>query len=72
VFVNRGTLFAILFDLRRLETAGEVFPVLEEVVYSSPFGAAQFDVSRNGQWFTLRVNPIRMKERFNGWTPQAA
>jgi serine/threonine-protein kinase len=48
VFVNRGTLFAIPFDLRRLETAGSLFPVLEEVVYSSIAGSAQFDVSRNG------------------------
>jgi serine/threonine protein kinase len=48
VCVDRGTLFAIPFDLRRLETTGALFPILEEVVYSSFTGGAQFDVARNG------------------------
>jgi hypothetical protein len=48
VFVNKGTLYAIPFDLRRLEAAGALFPVLEDVVYSTLTGGAQFDVSRNG------------------------
>jgi serine/threonine-protein kinase len=48
VFINYGTLFAIPFDLRRLEPTGGLFPVLEEVMYSPATGGAQFDVSRNG------------------------
>jgi Tol biopolymer transport system component len=48
VFVDKGTLFAIPFDLRRLETAGALFPILEEVVYDPISGGAQFDVSHSG------------------------
>jgi serine/threonine-protein kinase len=40
VFVNRGTLFAVPFDVRRMETSGFAFRVLEDVVYSSVFGSA--------------------------------
>ena len=53
VFVDRGTLFAIPFDLRRLETASALFPILEEVVYSPIAGGGQFDVSRNGTMMYL-------------------
>jgi serine/threonine-protein kinase len=48
VYINKGTLFAIPFDLDRLETRGTAIPVLEAVSYSRDFGAAQFDFSRSG------------------------
>jgi serine/threonine protein kinase len=57
VFVDKGTLFALPFDLRRLEITGALFPILEEVVYSSISGNAQFDVSRNGTVVYLKGKP---------------
>ena len=57
VFVDKGTLFALPFDLRRLEITGPLFPILEEVVYSSLTGSAQFDVSRNGTVVYLAGKP---------------
>jgi Tol biopolymer transport system component len=48
VYSNKGTLFAIRFDLNRLETRGTAVPVLDGVAYEPIAGAAHFDVSRNG------------------------
>ncbi len=48
VYINKGTLFAVLFDPDKLEVRGTPSPVLEGVSYSSGYGSAQFDVSRNG------------------------
>ena len=47
VYVNRGTLFAVLFDVERLEVHGTPVPVLDQVGYD-PRGSAQFDFSQNG------------------------
>ena len=44
-YVNRGTLFAVPFDLERLEVRGTPAPLLEEVAYSLVTGSAQFDFS---------------------------
>jgi hypothetical protein len=48
IYVNRGTLFAVPFDLDTLSVRGTPTPVLEQVAYDSGFGHAQFDFSRNG------------------------
>ena len=48
VYVNRGTLFAVRFDLENLETRGTPAPVLDQVGYSSLYGSAQFDFSGTG------------------------
>jgi serine/threonine-protein kinase len=48
VYSNKGTLFAIPFDLNHLETRGAPIPVLDGIGYGTQFGAAQFDVSRSG------------------------
>src|SRR5207245_10932486 len=48
VYSNKGTLFAIPFDLDRLETRGTAIPVLEALSYRTELGAAQFDFSRSG------------------------
>jgi Tol biopolymer transport system component len=45
VYVNRGTLFAVPFDLERLEVRGTPAPLLEAVAYSRDTGSAQFDFS---------------------------
>jgi dipeptidyl aminopeptidase/acylaminoacyl peptidase/predicted Ser/Thr protein kinase len=48
VYVNKATLFAIPFDLDKLETHGTAVPVLDDVAYQSQLGTGQFDFSRTG------------------------
>jgi WD40 repeat protein len=44
VYVNKGTTFAIPFDLAKLETRGTAVPVLDDVAYRLT-GSGQFDFS---------------------------
>ncbi len=49
VYSNKGTLFAIRFDLRRMEARGPAVPILEGVAHDEKLGGgADFDVSRSG------------------------
>ncbi|HEY6338853.1 MAG TPA: protein kinase [Candidatus Sulfotelmatobacter sp.] len=47
-YINRRTLFAVPFDLEKLESTGSPVPVLPEISYSSMFGSAKISFSRNG------------------------
>jgi hypothetical protein len=49
-------LFAIPFDLEKLETHGSAVPVLDDVAYQSPSGTGQFDVSRTGTLIYRRAS----------------
>ena len=48
VFVNAGTLFAVRFDLDRLETIGTPTPVLSNIVGNPDNGGAQFAFANDG------------------------
>ena len=48
VYVHQGTLFALGFDLVRLEVRGTPAPLLEDVAANAQSGGGQFDVARNG------------------------
>ena len=48
VYVNRGTLFAVPFDVDRLEVHGTPAPVLDQVGYNAGVGSAQLDFSQTG------------------------
>jgi Tol biopolymer transport system component len=48
VYINTGTVFAIPFDLKTLETRGTAVPVLNNVAYNAQVGSGEFDVSRTG------------------------
>jgi serine/threonine-protein kinase len=48
VYMHAGTLFAVPFDLRRLEVTGQPTPILEGVGASPGVGGAQFSFSENG------------------------
>jgi serine/threonine-protein kinase len=48
IYVSRGTLFAVPFDLDKLETSGSPKPVLQQVSYSAMFGSAKLSFSRTG------------------------
>jgi hypothetical protein len=45
VYVNKGRLFAIPFDLEKLETRGTAVPVLDDVAYTSRLGIGQLGFS---------------------------
>ena len=47
IYVNRGTLFAVPFDVNRLEVRGTPVPVLDKISYDA-YGSAQFDFSQTG------------------------
>jgi Tol biopolymer transport system component len=47
VYMHEGTLFAVPFDLKRLEVTGQPAPILEDVVTNAAAGA-QFSFSENG------------------------
>jgi serine/threonine-protein kinase len=45
IYSNRGTLFAVPFDLDRLEMRGPAVPILDDVAYFALSGVADLDVS---------------------------
>ena len=48
VYLNKATLFAIPFDLEKLETRGTALPIVDDVASNGVLGTAQFSFSRNG------------------------
>jgi serine/threonine protein kinase len=48
VYVHEGTLFAVPFDLQRLEVTGQPAPILEGVYTNPSFAGAQFSFSDSG------------------------
>jgi Tol biopolymer transport system component len=50
VFLHEGTLFAVPFDLKRLEVTGQPAPILEGVVTYFTRGGAQFSFSETGNF----------------------
>ena len=48
VYTNRGTMFAVPFDLDALETRGRAVPVLNDIANDPAAGMPQFSFSRDG------------------------
>jgi Tol biopolymer transport system component len=48
VYASQGTLFAAVFDLKRLQVMGGPVPVVEGVRRTLPIGTAQFSFSKTG------------------------
>jgi Tol biopolymer transport system component len=48
VYIHQGTLFAVGFDLDRLEVRGTPAPLLQDVAGNAATGGGQYDVARNG------------------------
>ena len=48
VYLTKGTLYAVPFDLARLEVRGTPAPVLEDVSADMAFGTAHLDISGSG------------------------
>ncbi len=58
VYVNNGTLFAVPFDLKRLEMNGNPAPVVQNVTSSDAEGSAQFTFSNTGVMAYIRGGPL--------------
>jgi len=48
VYLNKATLFAVPFDLDKLETRGTALPILDDVASAGSYGTAQLSLSRSG------------------------
>jgi len=48
VYMHEGTMFAVVFDLKRLESTGQPAPILEGVLTEPDNGGAQFSISDAG------------------------
>ena len=67
VYSNKGTLFAMPFDLSRLETHGTAVAVLDGVAYEPINDAAHFDVSRTGTLVYRKASGAGRKPRTIQW-----
>jgi WD40-like Beta Propeller Repeat len=47
LYTNKGTLFAIPFDLKQMATYGNAVPILNDVARAETTGTGQYDVSRD-------------------------
>ena len=59
IYVNREVLFAIPFDLDKLETRGTPVPILDDVAYESTTRTGQFNFSRTGTLVYRRTSRRR-------------
>ena len=76
-YVHDGRLFAVPFDLQRLETVGSPVPILERVSRTVSNGAAQFDVSDTGTAAYIAIEaglaqPLQWLTRDGGIAPLKA
>jgi len=71
VYLHEGTLFAVPFDLKRLEVTGPPAPILEDVVATPGFGSAQFAFSETGNlvYVAGRAGFIYWIDREGKFTP---
>lgn len=67
IYVNKATMFAIPFDLDRLETRGTAVPVLYDVAYDSLTGTSQFDISGTGTLVYRRASGAGSPMRTMQW-----
>ena len=88
VYARNATMFAVPFDLERMETRGTAVAVLDDVVYDPVAHGAQYDVSRTGtlgvpaaRWFqrdravarsTGKQEPLLAKPGAYGGTPRVS
>ena len=51
VYLHQGTLFAVGFDLDRLEVRGTPVPLLEDVAGNAPLAEGSTTLRGTGRWF---------------------
>lgn len=57
IYFNQGALFAVPFDLKRLEVVGQAVPALDDVAASATSGLLA--LSADGPWCTNRTRSPR-------------
>ena len=83
VYVQQGTLFAVPFDLTRLQTVGRAVPALDGLVANPATGGAQFAFSAEGtlvylpgkaftgdrpiDWLTREGKPLPLRREVSDW-----
>ena len=75
LYANKATLFAVPFDLDKLETRGTALPVLDDVGYNPASFESQFDVSRDGTLVYRKADAALApanRRPFSGWMPPAS
>ena len=84
VYIHEATVFAVPFDLDRLEIAGQAVPALERVTTNPLSGGAQLAMSTNGtllyvpgqsedsaapiDWLDKSGKPTRLRETSSNWS----
>jgi hypothetical protein len=71
VYMHEGTLFAVPFDLKRLEVTGQPAPILEGVVTTPGNGGAQFSFSETGNLVYVAGAAGFRTFPSTGWTARA-
>jgi serine/threonine-protein kinase len=57
LYVDRGTLFAVPFDAKTLQTTGTPVPMVSGIAMTTTFGGADFDVTAGGM-LVYRAGPL--------------
>jgi serine/threonine-protein kinase len=66
VYARKGSLFAVPFDLTRLEVTGQPFPVQDGVLMSANTGSAEFAIGGDGT-LVYAAGPVEGNERLLVW-----
>jgi serine/threonine-protein kinase len=61
LYVDRGTLFAVEFDIDTFKVKGPPRPVIRDVSYREPFWYAHFDIAADGTLVYLRSSLSRIE-----------
>jgi serine/threonine-protein kinase len=73
VYLDRGTLFAVAFDVQALAVRGDAVPIVRDVAMTNEFGFGHYDVSASGTLAYLRqASAARTIEWLDGgdaWRP---
>ena len=59
VYVHKGTLFAVPFDVKRLEITGQPIPIVEGLTTNTDTGGAQFSVTDSGTLMYVAGDALR-------------
>ncbi|MBI3207808.1 MAG: protein kinase, partial [Candidatus Solibacter usitatus] len=70
-YINSSTLFAVPFDLDRLEAKGAAFPLVENVAFREGRAHALYDVSRNGTLVYYNSSSVGLEGAILQWVDAA-
>ena len=71
IYTNKGTLFAIPFDVNRLEARGTAVPILDDVAYDTTYGGVDLDFAQNGTLVYRRGGATAVQQVTIQWMDSA-